>query len=118
MGFLDTLFYDIFVDSQGPSPILSRTGLTALWQRGDTSIIGKQKYDKVQVVEIFMPAVRDPNLSKGLIVYLDKFVKRKVGQGEDGERRFFSWAVDTAKEVLDIGSTAQSTKGKDGTEWE
>ncbi|KIM20855.1 hypothetical protein M408DRAFT_81406 [Serendipita vermifera MAFF 305830] len=120
LGFLDTLFYDIFVNSQGPTPILSRTGLATLWQRGDTSIIGKAKYDKGQIVETFMPAIRDGDLAKGLIVYLSKFIKRKVGQGEEGERRFFVWAVDVAKEVLEMSSSTavHSSKGKDDMDWE
>jgi hypothetical protein len=115
--FLDTIFYDIFTNSQGTTPILSRAGFRSLWQRGDVNFPGKQTYDKVPIVETFTPAVRDANLGRGLVVYLSKLVKRKVGQWEEGERRFFKWAVGIARDVLEVGSTVQAVEEKDLMDW-
>jgi hypothetical protein len=68
---------------------------------------GKQTYDKAPVVETFTQVVRDANLARGLVAYLRTFIKRRVGQGEEGERRFFKWAVGIARDVLEVGGMDQ-----------
>jgi hypothetical protein len=68
---------------------------------------GKQTYDKAPIVETFTQAVRDANLAGGLVSYLRTFIKRRVGQGEEGERRFFKWAIGIARDVLEVGSRDQ-----------
>jgi len=112
------LFYDIFTGSQGNTPVLSRAAFTALWQRGDGNFPGKQTYDKDPIAKAFMPAARDPELSKGLGIYLSKFVKRRAGQGEEGEKRFLKWAVGIARDVLEVGSTVQTTVRGEEMDWD
>ncbi|KAG8803249.1 suppressor of glycerol defect [Serendipita sp. 398] len=94
-GFLDTMFRDIFVNSQVHAPLLSSTGLASLWVRND--------HRKEPLEKLALQATHHGALAQGLLLYFSKLTKRCASKMKPGESKFFTWAAGTVKEALETG---------------
>jgi hypothetical protein len=86
---------DVFTNSQIHAPVLSKSGLEALWNQS--------KHSKRPIEEILLKAVRHETLARGLIVYFIGMEKRVLPVLKEGERGFLKWCLETGKEVLETG---------------
>lgn len=89
--FLDTLFLDMFANSQAQVPLLSKFGLHQL------------KHSKRPIEEIVLKAVRHGTLARGLVVYFTGMERRLIPRLEGNEKAFYEWCLETGKEVIETG---------------
>lgn len=91
--FLDTLFLELFVNSQVNVPVLSASSRASVWSQ--------EKHDRRSIEEVMLKTARHEPLCQGLQLYFTRFGARCFPAMESKEEKFFVWALETATNALE-----------------